>query len=708
MQADAPGLSDLELLDYILCDDLSKGEDQNITSIIDDKIKFNEDNFHVGPLGGLPQSKRPWRDPVPEEQFKIISACKGDDIITFEQTGIFGLSMIAICETFLGIIISWKDTGISKNLGNYAEEWILKPLTAQSSYYESSNFGQGTFIPWTLDGVKLKMLSPVRKQSQLEDDLQSKMSQLAAAASWVSPDWFTYDFHQLSIILAIENFTFDDANVFPFLAREEGGSGCPVPWNQPITLLNYLDSFKRGIVKDAILQIMYESDAIRRSRIRALNAVAIKGIHAYKSGDRTLWKDYVNKANLLIRNGISEYEIKEFIFQTIDLQIPEALEKKAIIVDINNPVVASAISRLRSGKEILTDLDLVVYMKNEEKRQNLFSSKPFSVLFKEQEVRDEAARAQPLKVLNALVQKANLIGHDFTYSVNETPLNIVKDYIDGIRKYSYFLTSFNFTSKVRIYRQKEVDDFYESMNRRTLMETVFEKTYDTPIKFKRNDVDPLEEQKWKDIQAWLKEPDPFARSIPVGAATDDSSLLDQISRIRQESILIIFTNDYKLRSIIQNFLILTNKTAKRFAVCFLSIKEYYFLCADSKLKPRYFNEDEFYNILTDTTVDAVQILKTKYIPDLSQQLAKLKWRHPERFVFLYDANNLMRYCLRVKFLSPVSYEVNLSYYITAKSVRANRKTRLAINMVPYSDVFNKYLKSNRRTIRRKPERLILA
>jgi len=697
-------LDDSDLLDYIFDDTPIDVTEYEIAPTIDSILEHNSKEHGLYPLENKPyiESSRPWRDKTIENKLPFVNAVKGDDEITFERTGIIGLTMIAVCEAFLNIKISWKDTGINEYMGNYAEEWILKPLTQQSSYYESSMYGKGNFVPWTLDNVKLKMLSPVRKQSQLEDDLHSKMTTLANAASWVNPSWFTYNFHQLSIILAIENFDFESANVFPFLAREEGGSGCPVPWNQPKTLLNYTDSYKRGVVRDAILQIMYESDLIRKSQLKPLQAFGIKGMHAYKSGNIQVWRDYVEKAYSLITYGISDYEIKEFIFQTLDLNIPSELNQLAEVVDIANPAIASGISRLRQSNEILTDSDLVKYMKTEERRAGLFDNKPFSQLLLEQEIRDEKARSQPLNVLNTLMQKMKLSQFDYSFQLQDTPINIVTEYMKGLSRYAYFLTSFNFSSKVRIYRTQDVENYFQSSNTRTLQETVFEKTYNTPMKFRRVDMDPLEITKWEAIKKWLHSANPFSQTIPVGIATDDARLIDQISKIERSSLLIIISNDLALQGPIETFIRIANKNSViQHLFAFLPVDHYYFICNENRHKPHYSGRDEFYNILSSECQDIITYFKVKYCRNLRQILKERKWNFQENFYFIYDSSNIARFAPKIQFLNHSKFEIDYNNYLPTKEVENLNRTQSSISLIEPDKVYSRFFKRKKRIVVRR-------
>ena len=77
--------------------------------------------------------------------------------------------------------------------------------------------------------INLKQTLAVRKQSSKELDFESKFKQLHKAAVWTDKDWFTYDYSQLSLVLASAIFDFKNWNIFPYLFPQEGDCGgfCP-------------------------------------------------------------------------------------------------------------------------------------------------------------------------------------------------------------------------------------------------------------------------------------------------------------------------------------------------------------------------------------------------------------------------------------------------------------------------------------------------
>jgi len=534
-------------------------------------------------------------------------AFKGDDEITVDLTGALGSVMISVTQTLLKVEISWSDTGISSTMGNYAEEWILPPLSKNSTYVSSTTYAKEDSIPWTLDTVKLKLLSPVRKQSQLEDDLESKLAYLGAAAAWCHPNWFTYDFHHTSIILAMETFDFHGADTFPFLNKEDGGLSCPIPWGNPITLWFYANHYKRGRSITAIGSIIHESNKVKTGLVTPDQTFFLKGINAYKSGS-ALWGQYISTMNILQNNQISEIEIHDLIKASLEVDVPEALREKALVIDINDTVIAVSISRLRSAGELITELDLLASLNEYERYLNLFADKPFAQLYKEQELRNEKVRARPLQVLNTIAVSAPVKlskAVPSTITFNDFITESV-DYMKFSRKYQAFRTSFNNTGKVRVYRSADVRQYFDSFNRREFLLSLANNV-EPSFRWVRMDVLPEDEENWRNIVFWLKNPDPFITRIPVGVCTDDARLLHELHNIMNVSQFVIcVTNDRDLSLMLKKTIESHNRLNRSVPIDYanLTVTNYLILCHVLRFKPRSLNKfNTLFNTITSTPVE---------------------------------------------------------------------------------------------------------
>jgi len=634
------------------------------------------------------------------------NAVKGDDECTLELTGHLGIAMIAIAEAINEIQISWPDTGVNDTMGNYAEEWILKPLSINTTYTNTEKYNKSEAVPWILDTVKLKMLSPVRKQSQLEDDLESKIKYLAAAARWCNPDWFTYDYHQLAIILSFELFDFDSCEKYPFLTKEDGGLNCPAPWNNVTTMELYSDHFNRGRSKAAIKSIMQESNQVKLGKIKPNQTVCLKGVIAYRSGS-DFWDKYISIQKDLKASNITELDVQDIIKDSLEINIPEDLKKNALVVDINDITISVIIARLRNSKEIVTELDLATFLNEAERYNNLFEpKKDFTTLFAEQKAKLERFKARPLELLNEIALKANVpFGNKFIKPDQLAFEDVASSYISIQQRYSSFRTSFNNTGKIRIYRRDDVRRFFDSNNFKDFSKSLFEFTFDQlPGQLEHHEVSPEENFKWQEIRKWLYSESPFTNQIPIGVCTEDARLMDELSKLKnEEQFIILISNDKNLSLILKEMVRKhnTNPNNRKYDYASLSVPEYLMVCFRARYKPYYRGINELFNLHTGKVVD----LPIQVLEELKKELKRNSkpWRQKPDFSlkpirFIYDTANIFRYAQNVIY-SSTEVKIKSEGFLRAKSLRLTKTSRSSIELLPIKEIPKFFLKSYNKTLR---------
>jgi len=204
------------------------------------------------------------QDPLRLENFpEVIQAIRfmvGDDETITSNSLMYNVLCVLIGTFAAGIRISWSDVGFSKDFYNYAEGWIFLPPSTRSSFEAVNKYARGNGVPFVLDPVKMKNLSPVRKQSGMERDLPSKFRNLAESAAWTNLGWPTYNLHQFVLVLGIEVFDFMRSKLFPYLFHPEGGYGGSPPWGNLHTAAAAVYRYRRGSAKRGILGIMAESN----------------------------------------------------------------------------------------------------------------------------------------------------------------------------------------------------------------------------------------------------------------------------------------------------------------------------------------------------------------------------------------------------------------------------------------------------------------
>merc|ERR1711966_523826 len=148
--------------------------------------------------------------------YTLIAAARGDDFAAVVTNDEYGIAYLWGMEE-QSLKISWKDVNISKNSLFYAESVILLPPCARMHWEYTLRREKSNDVPFLLDPVYLKSLTPVRKQTNIETDLPSKMRLLSTRARWCHPQGVAYDFHQHAILCGLAIFDMEGSFQFPFL-----------------------------------------------------------------------------------------------------------------------------------------------------------------------------------------------------------------------------------------------------------------------------------------------------------------------------------------------------------------------------------------------------------------------------------------------------------------------------------------------------------
>jgi hypothetical protein len=385
----------------------------------------------------------------------IISVTGDDEIITSNSAALNFIHFASAIETN-GIIVSEKDTGVSKMLGNYTEGWILLPPNAEADFTSVSRRHIRNGVGATFDITKLKATSAVRKQSSKELDFESKFSQLHKAASWTDQDWFTYDYSQMSLVLASAIFDFSDCRVFPYLFSQEGGCGGFPPWKNTDTAISALYFFNNKKSVSSILSIMDEATQIQSGKLEPRNAVYIQASHYAQAGDSAL--NRISKA----RKYLARFDPEERA-KCLDLckglnPLPTELVEESVIVNPKDKLLGSAIAELRSNGLIMTELDVRLKQLGEQKFFDLLQDKNMGIVREER----EQERIQIKK--NGLTELAKLASSDSRATSLESHATQILHAYYKMRSDISDITGFSYEGQIRIFKTADVQDYYEKSN----------------------------------------------------------------------------------------------------------------------------------------------------------------------------------------------------------------------------------------------------
>jgi len=338
----------------------------------------------------------------PKGKAYYIISVVGDDEHTTTNSVVFGILSICMAVFISGIKLSWKDVGISDLVGNYAEGWLILPPTAESTFEAVNRRSQRSGVAVLLDGVKLKMLSPVRKQSEMEQDLESKFNKLSDIAEWADSSWFTYDYHQMAKILGLVVFDYTSSRTFPFLYKTEGGcGGCP-PYNNIDTSISGLFKYTRGKSIRAVLGVMTETGLIHAGEMSPKDSFFLKSAHIAQMGDKA-WVEFTTAYRTLLENQqLTRVQAKNLVHNLRGSQLPQEYLDIATEVEMDDATMGVALSYLRDAGYLMTEIDVKMILNKIEKERAVFGTKPISQVI--QDLDDSAAlfKANHWKVLTEL------------------------------------------------------------------------------------------------------------------------------------------------------------------------------------------------------------------------------------------------------------------------------------------------------------------
>jgi hypothetical protein len=448
---------------------------------------------------------------------------------------LFSVLMIIAGIAISNIKVSWKDTGISHTLANFAEGWILSPPSSEASFEACSRRHRGNGVPWVLDVPKLKYISPVRKQSSFELDLESKYIHLAKVARWTHRKWFTYDFHQLCLLLANCVFDFVGGRTFPFLYPEEGGCGGMPPYGNLETAAAHLYRFNRGRSANAILGVMDETVRIHHHEIAPSDGLFVKASHLAQMGDKK-WQNFTFAYKSVLKTGsYSRAELRDILRGEVQSTLPSEILDHGTEILSTDPIIGSAISQLRAEGLILTELDVKLILENRRRQEAIGGAIPLRDVIADIEEQTRQFKANHWKVLSELSKG---IKADSLYTIaplnwsedlsnRGAPLwNILGGYYSLRSSQTERFTSFQYSDSIRVFKRSDIERYIRKTP--SLLRADIAQMIDLPGIIRNFDTGiPQDRDRKKEVFDWL-EGDTLAnlllRPLPPGVGPDDGRI----------------------------------------------------------------------------------------------------------------------------------------------------------------------------------------
>jgi hypothetical protein len=494
----------------------------------------------------------------------LIQSDVGDDEYTTTDSISIGPALIGFGPIINGLKISWKDSGISHYVGNYAEGWVITPPSAESTFEVVNRRHARSGVPFTLDMVKLKLLSPVRKQSQaFELDLESKVEHLAEIASWTDREWFTYDFHQMVLILATAVFDFEDAITFPYLYKTEGGCGGIPPYGNLDTTFGAMHFYTRGKSKNSIMGIMEESLAVNTGAMMPKDTFFLRNSHLANMGDK-VWLRYESAyRSLLEQEGLSRVETNDLLAGQEASLLPDYLSCLGTEVEPTSFVVGAALSSLRKEGLLMSELDVKTALEAQRRAMAVMGDKPIGLLNKEIEEELSLFKGKHLKVLSQISELDPSIrqglrsrGLMMPDKPNQEFRALVGSYYSmRSEEYSRYSTLY-YTDAIRVFKTSEVRAVLEAHS--MAVRADFARTDSLPSFRQKFLEENREERKRREsIHAWFADRplgELLYQPLPPGVGTDDDRIFRSVTEVSSKTnpneydaiAIILFSGDRQL------------------------------------------------------------------------------------------------------------------------------------------------------------------
>jgi len=555
--------------------------------------------YRIPDLHGVPKLGD-WKFP---EKIHAIRSMVGDDETVTTNDLMYAILCVVTGPLLARIKISWADVQFNRELYNYAEGWILLPPSRDSDFESVNRYNRGNGVPFVLDPIKFKDLSAVRKQSDMEVDLPSKFRSLSQKASWTHKSWFTWDMHQLALLLGLEVFDFTKSKLFPFLFRWENGCGGAPPWNNLLTSAGAIFRHRRGKATKGILGVMSDANNLHKGNIKPADALFAKNLVLALSGD-SRWADV--RSELERQKGLSAdlgLPFNQKVIESAERTIPQELVLKSQLINPEDALTGVAVSHLRDKGYITTELDLVTFIEDRKRLDAIWGRVPMMEIESQIALRKQEYAEAYLEILSDIASKKKLeprvygLLGEIENPMSPWALGVMEEYYRMRVEQTSHFTSFVYNEQVRVFKTSDVEEFF-ARGLRTIRDGFCEAVGSLyRPDFRRSIQLPDEEKLYNDIERWLRSDnlDQLLKGeIPPGIGPDDARITrDALSAAANDRgagatglLYLIISSDKKMVHAVQG-LVQHENPSMNVRVLGMSVMEYIAYCSEPCGPPRY-------------------------------------------------------------------------------------------------------------------------
>jgi len=483
-----------------------------------------------------------------EDTYGCIQAVTGDDYVELSNhSESMRVKIAAILS--MGIKVSWKDTGRSKFVANYAEEWFLMPQCVMTNWDDvNQNIKNiGTYV--TLDVPKLKELSAFTIGKDSNETYADRLERLAVRASWLQKGTIQYDWNNLAYMLGCLVLDWTGDEVFPFLYGEDIGCGGPPPWGNLDTCWFSMHHFRRGKVKDSIRGIMQEAVQVFKGTMPHEGMVYMAAARAAMVDTRTAQR-VLAPILALRQSGFDRIGMTDIVSTLRGDPLPDQFDQIAIEIDSRDSITGAILASARRRGLIMTELDLRLMLLSIERDKLLYGNRPIKEVLEEYEDQEKNLKKKGFKLLRELIRNIDQFDDEAKNHLQPyTDKGIVKEYYTTRKGYFAIDSSLSYGGMMRIFRKEDVKRQMNVFNARGAM--IISKYYGQ-LSESYFPTYPDEKVNYQELKSWIaniKKGQPFL-DIPEGFTTGDVIVLSDLERIARTiekgSLFLIITDDLGL------------------------------------------------------------------------------------------------------------------------------------------------------------------
>nr|UYL94521.1 MAG: hypothetical protein [Leptosphaeria biglobosa narnavirus 4] len=373
-------------LDLFTCD----GDSKLVDDLLPEIRRRADDVLHR--YGFVPITDADLKKPVFE-----ISAEVGDDEESVSSSKPF-LALLPVIHEMAGMKVSWKDTSINSRFGNLAEDLVFLPDGYYQTYHNTRKTSSARDMAY-LDVPKLRLaidIRPMRMDHSGTND--GKTGLVGSRNSWIPFDSPIKGIYEIFSLYQDINLGLLRDKKFAYLPTQLGGYGKPIPFMEPSNFERFNKAYRQGTYSTLHREIVRRTIVLLHNDSLGFE-VERDPLLAHIVRFESSFHDWIKNRSIYA--------------PTTWLDIPEDLARFQAGRVTSNRQMNSALQRLASDGDLVTEKQLQVAIEHNELCAALLGSENMSSFKKKRD--SKIAEWRKLSMYNleslGLIKELSLEGY---------------------------------------------------------------------------------------------------------------------------------------------------------------------------------------------------------------------------------------------------------------------------------------------------------